>query len=323
MSREKFNTFSFNNFKPFGDRMQSFSKKPITLIYGPNSIGKSSLIHMMMYTEYIFRKNSFDLKKTSMFGDMVDLGGFGKLIYKRDLSKELNIEFQIDNINYLLYDLLFPDAEISYKNRQGYFDFTQKISKVSRDEIKEIFKEFLLIKFFESNSKNLKEYDAQITKFLRAIFEQTMQEDNKYLTKKTTNEILELLYENFLVKTDKLEMEHKALTLLNDYNIEHTLQTRITVKYDEVLNQARIKKILHKIDNVPYSEEESHTILYGDTLKNITTSTQTEDMTSGFSKLFFELCEIKYNSTFLKNIIQSFIEEGEDPSNLIYKNQRE
>ena len=323
MQQDTPNTFSFNNFKPYGEKMQTFSKKPITLIYGPNSIGKSSLIHMMMYTEYIFRENSFDLKKTSMFGDMVDLGGFGKLVYKRDLSKELNIEFQIDNINYLLYDLLFPDAEISYKDRQGYFDFTQKISKVSKDEIKEIFKEFLLIKFFESNSKNLKEYDTQITKFLRVVFEQTMQESDKYLAKKTMNEIVELLYENFLAKIEKLEMEHKAITLLNDYNIEHTLQTKITVKYDEILNQTRIKKILHKIDNVPYSEEESHSILDGGTLKSITTRINTKDITSGFSKLFSELCEIKYNSPFLKNIIQGFIEEGEDPSNLIYKDQRE
>jgi len=40
---------SFNNFKPFGEKMQYFSRKPITLIYGPNSVGKSSLIHLLAY----------------------------------------------------------------------------------------------------------------------------------------------------------------------------------------------------------------------------------------------------------------------------------
>jgi len=31
------------NFKLFGDRIQRFKLKPITLVYGPNSIGKSSV----------------------------------------------------------------------------------------------------------------------------------------------------------------------------------------------------------------------------------------------------------------------------------------
>lgn len=38
------NQIGFNNFKAFGSKMQYFSQKPITLIYGPNSVGKSSLI---------------------------------------------------------------------------------------------------------------------------------------------------------------------------------------------------------------------------------------------------------------------------------------
>ena len=64
--------FGFNNFKPFGDKIQPFSKKPITLIYGPNSIGKSSFIHMQAYLRYIFETQSFNLIDTDMFGDEIN-----------------------------------------------------------------------------------------------------------------------------------------------------------------------------------------------------------------------------------------------------------
>jgi len=36
----------FNNFKAFGENLQKFSDKPITLVYGPNSSGKSSFCIM-------------------------------------------------------------------------------------------------------------------------------------------------------------------------------------------------------------------------------------------------------------------------------------
>ena len=54
----KHNKIGFNNFKPFGEKLQKFPKKPITLIYGPNSIGKSSFIHMMAYVVFHYAKGN-------------------------------------------------------------------------------------------------------------------------------------------------------------------------------------------------------------------------------------------------------------------------
>jgi AAA15 family ATPase/GTPase len=45
------NQIGFNNFKAFGPQMQYFTKKPITLVYGPNSVGKSSLLHSQIYLD--------------------------------------------------------------------------------------------------------------------------------------------------------------------------------------------------------------------------------------------------------------------------------
>ena len=87
----------FNNFKPFGGKLQSFSKKPITLIYGQNSIGKSSFIHMSAYLRYIFKTESFDLRDTDMFGDEINLGGFEKFVHKRDKNNTITFEFSFDD----------------------------------------------------------------------------------------------------------------------------------------------------------------------------------------------------------------------------------
>ncbi len=97
MSKKQFNTFSFNNFKPFGEKMQPFSKKSITLIYGPNSIGKSSFIHMASYLRYIFETESFNLTDTNIFGDEINLGGFEKFVHKRDKNNIITFEFSFDD----------------------------------------------------------------------------------------------------------------------------------------------------------------------------------------------------------------------------------
>lgn len=82
----------FNNFKAFGPKMQYFSKKPITLIYGPNSVGKSSLLHAQLYLEYIKGYPGSDVFKTSFAGDEIDFGGFQNIVHKHVLSESIVYE---------------------------------------------------------------------------------------------------------------------------------------------------------------------------------------------------------------------------------------
>ena len=64
----------FNNFKAFGENLQKFSDKPITLVYGPNSSGKSSFLHAMLYREYLLGGGDINLKRSNFAGDELDLG---------------------------------------------------------------------------------------------------------------------------------------------------------------------------------------------------------------------------------------------------------
>lgn len=87
----------FANFKAFGPNLQTFTKKPITLIYGPNSIGKSSLIHAMIYKDEIFKKN-FNPSKLNI-GDSIFLGGFGGFIHKKNPKNKIIFELSDKNFH--------------------------------------------------------------------------------------------------------------------------------------------------------------------------------------------------------------------------------
>ena len=82
------------NFKAFGDKKQKALLSKITLIYGPNSGGKSSIIQaLLMLKQSLDSEWSHDSVRRELMprGEYVDLGGFPALIYKHDIKRELGI----------------------------------------------------------------------------------------------------------------------------------------------------------------------------------------------------------------------------------------
>lgn len=91
------NKIGFKNFKAYGDTIQTFSNKPITLVYGANSIGKSSFLHAMLYAHHILKnKNDIDLYNVSN-GDELDFGGFANFIHKHETERKIEFIFEQEN----------------------------------------------------------------------------------------------------------------------------------------------------------------------------------------------------------------------------------
>ena len=82
------------NFKAFG-QAQSVPIKPITLIFGPNSGGKSSIIHSLLLLSHAIETGDFDVHRTDLGGESVDLGGFKQFIHKRQLDGKLELGLEI------------------------------------------------------------------------------------------------------------------------------------------------------------------------------------------------------------------------------------
>ena len=71
-----FSQIGLGNFKAFGQQIQNLPLKPITLLYGKNSSGKSSVIHSLIFLQELLQGKNFDVTETTLGEGFVDLGGF-------------------------------------------------------------------------------------------------------------------------------------------------------------------------------------------------------------------------------------------------------
>lgn len=86
------------NFKAFADA-QIISLKPITLIFGPNSAGKSSFIHSLALAHEAARSGRLDVSRTDIGGTAIDLGGFRQYVHKTERGRRVEWGAEIDTAN--------------------------------------------------------------------------------------------------------------------------------------------------------------------------------------------------------------------------------
>ncbi len=102
------------NFKAFAEA-QRIPFCPLTLIYGQNSSGKSSIIHSLVLIRHALEKGELDVHRTNIGGDSVDLGGFRQFIHQRDTSRRMEWSADLDtaSFNGRLSELLAPVKRIT------------------------------------------------------------------------------------------------------------------------------------------------------------------------------------------------------------------
>ena len=86
---------SIENFKGIGDRI-TVPIRPITLLFGPNSAGKSSIMHAIHYAREVLERHNLDADQTILGGDYVDLGGYRNFIHDRITREPIVLEFELD-----------------------------------------------------------------------------------------------------------------------------------------------------------------------------------------------------------------------------------
>jgi hypothetical protein len=82
------------NFKGIGPR-QRIELAPITLLFGPNSAGKSTILQALHYVREILERQNVDPDMT-IAGGMLDLGGFRSVVHKRDLMQPVRIKLELN-----------------------------------------------------------------------------------------------------------------------------------------------------------------------------------------------------------------------------------
>jgi len=86
------NKITIQNFKSIKDKVE-IDLKPITLLFGPNSAGKSTVVQAIHYMKEILDRNNTDPGKTELGGEAVDLGGFANLVNRKEGDPENNYKF--------------------------------------------------------------------------------------------------------------------------------------------------------------------------------------------------------------------------------------
>lgn len=90
-----FTEIGIENFKVFG-KMQRMPLKPITLLYGPNSSGKSSLIQSLLLFKQTLEESTNDEVALLSRGSLVDLGDYSEFIHKHDDKREFKMSFSFN-----------------------------------------------------------------------------------------------------------------------------------------------------------------------------------------------------------------------------------
>jgi AAA15 family ATPase/GTPase len=145
------NKITLENFKSIKDRVE-IDIKPITLLFGPNSAGKSTVVQALHYLKEVLRYN-LDPGKTSIGGEAIDLGGFANLVHRSRgdsqdhyKEKEMKIGIGIEEDDFLNPELFnkskkmnalrYSDRKINAIQNAGYDPYFLEFTIKWNNEIK-------------------------------------------------------------------------------------------------------------------------------------------------------------------------------------------
>ncbi|WP_062564965.1 AAA family ATPase [Pseudoalteromonas shioyasakiensis] len=93
----KITKLSLTNFKSFKQE-QTIDFAPVTLLFGPNSVGKSSVLMALFYLQQILDKGQCDPQRIEALGSKL-VGGFKNLVHRRNLKESITIRIEYDKGN--------------------------------------------------------------------------------------------------------------------------------------------------------------------------------------------------------------------------------
>lgn len=128
------------NFKGFGPR-QRIEFAPITLLFGANSAGKSTIIQSLLYLQALLERGEANVDRTDLGGKGVDLGGFARLVHRLDVKLAIKIraEFRItgtlERFGRLDDEIAFPDLDDSTESAWIEFTVRSRMGEPIVDEV--------------------------------------------------------------------------------------------------------------------------------------------------------------------------------------------
>src|SRR5712691_7320402 len=112
---------TIENFKGIADPV-SIPIRPITLLFGKNSAGKSTILQALHYLREVLEHRQPDPDRTHIGGDAIDLGGFQSLVHRNQLDRQIRIRvaFSLDDHGIPNNGIIFSAGDIVESRHMSY-----------------------------------------------------------------------------------------------------------------------------------------------------------------------------------------------------------
>ncbi|QEP41870.1 DUF3696 domain-containing protein [Ectothiorhodospiraceae bacterium BW-2] len=142
-------SITIENFKGIREPVK-FELAPITLLYGPNSAGKSTLLQALAYLNDVVNHQECNNRYTRVGGTSMDLGGFANLVHGHDLSRSIKFGIEIDALwNWDLFVESTTGGYMSFvrEKRSGkiYFPHEKRPREIPNENAAEEIKNYPLL----------------------------------------------------------------------------------------------------------------------------------------------------------------------------------
>ncbi|MBI2800019.1 MAG: DUF3696 domain-containing protein [Gammaproteobacteria bacterium] len=125
-------SLTIQNFKGIRDP-QRIELKPITLLFGPNSAGKSTVLQALAYLHEILGRNNLDADLTLMGGAAMDLGGYRNLLHSNDSMEPMRFVAVLDLSERELPNFLLGDEWLTLESVNAALYQPDKVLKGVND----------------------------------------------------------------------------------------------------------------------------------------------------------------------------------------------
>ena len=134
MNRNGLTSITIENFKGIGAPV-TVPLRPITLLFGANSAGKSTIIQALQYAWEVLENRNPDVDRTRIGGEAIDLGGFKNLVHQHDLDRPIKITLEykgdLKNEAHFLPDIYWSKSQDLLSAWQGFPNVAEWMGKPS------------------------------------------------------------------------------------------------------------------------------------------------------------------------------------------------
>lgn len=110
--------FTVKNFKAIGEEPVRIELKPITLLFGANSAGKSSILHALNYAYSVFVDHNLNAEYNTHNDSVFNLESFHRFVHKKKKNNNILIRF---DINFKLEQHDCHNLLLSYSDESFYY----------------------------------------------------------------------------------------------------------------------------------------------------------------------------------------------------------